>query len=304
MAGMRILRSIELPLIVLWAFGYPLGALGVAAMSPMLLLFLRFGLSGAAMALLVAVTGRRLPRGADLGHAAIAGMCSQAVQFIGLYLGLRAGVPPAVAALVIAMNPVVTTFAARVTLGERLTRRKIAAATLAAVAVLCACWSAVGHLTHANAGIGFTLLGLAGLVVGGLYQQRFCAGRDPIALNAVALCVSAVPAGALALAFGSTVTDPVRGAEVVGLMVVLSSLVATTLYVRLIARSGAAGAATIFAVIPSVTALFSLIMFGTHPTVGAGIGLAVGAVACLIAAGRRGRGPAPTPAAAPVRFAA
>ena len=40
---------LALSVVVLYAFGYPLGALGIAAMSPFLLLFLRFAVSGVLM---------------------------------------------------------------------------------------------------------------------------------------------------------------------------------------------------------------------------------------------------------------
>ncbi|WP_344995503.1 DMT family transporter [Tsukamurella soli] len=287
---MRLSPVVAVPLILLWAFGYPLGALGVAAMSPMLLVFLRFGLSGIAMAVVVRATGRRWPCGAALRHAVVAGLLGQAGQFMGLYLGLTAGVPPAVAALVIAVNPVVTTLAARITLAEKLTGRKVVAAALGLAAVVAACWSAVGHLTHAGAGIGFTLLGLAGLVSGGLYQQRFCRGADPITLNAVGLMSSALPAGIAAIATGLAVPHPVRAVEVLAAMVVLSSLVATTLYVRAIAQAGAVAAASVFAVIPSVTALMTYAMFGTRPSLGAVVGLVLGAAACVVTSGVGGHG--------------
>ncbi|RDH09365.1 DMT family transporter [Tsukamurella pulmonis] len=286
---MRIPPLLALSVVVLYAFGYPLGALGIAAMSPFLLLFLRFAVSGALMLGLVRFTGRRLPRGADLGHAVVVGMLTQATQFLGCYLGLRAGVPAGVAALIIGVNPAVTTVLSRMVLRERMTARRSLAAVLGLAAVVTACWSTVPALAHAGAGLGFTLVGLAGIALGGVYQQRFCREVDPVAGNAVGMAVAAVPAGVLMLLFGAKVVDPVRGAVVLVLMVVLSSMTATTLYLRVIGIAGASGAAMLFAVIPSVSAVFAFLILGepVHPGVVAG--LALGGAACAIAStgGRR-----------------
>lgn len=284
---------LALAVVVLYAFGYPLGALGIAAMSPFLLLFLRFAVSGVLMLGLVRATDRRLPRGADLGHAVVVGLLTQATQFLGCYLGLQAGVPAGVAALIIGVNPAVTTVVARIALRERLTVRRSAAALLGLAAVVTACWSTVPALAHAGAGIGFTLMGLAGIAVGGVYQQRFCRDVDPLAGNAIGMVVAAVPAGALTLLFGAAVSDPVQGALVLVLMVLLSSMTATTLYLRVIGIAGASGAAMLFAVIPSVSALFAFLMLGEaiHPGVLAG--LVLGGVACALASLGGRRTPAP-----------
>ncbi|MCA4993706.1 DMT family transporter [Tsukamurella tyrosinosolvens] len=293
---MRIPPMLALSVVVLYAFGYPLGALGIAAMSPFLLLFLRFAVSGVLMLGVVRATGRRLPRGADLGHAIVVGILTQATQFLGCYLGLQAGVPAGVAALIIGVNPAVTTVVARIALREALTPRRALAAVLGLAAVVTACWSTVPALAHAGAGIGFTLLGLTGIALGGVYQQRFCREVDPLAGNAVGMTVAAVPAGVLVALFGATVSDPVRGAIVLVLMVLLSSMTATTLYLRVIGIAGASGAAMLFAVIPSVSALFAFLMLGepVHPGVIAG--LVLGGAACAIASRGGRRAPAPDPA--------
>ncbi|WP_158636071.1 DMT family transporter [Tsukamurella sputi] len=290
---MRIPPMLAACVVVLYAFGYPLGALGVAAMSPFLLLFLRFAISGVLMFGVVRMTGRRSPAGAALGHAVVVGLLTQATQFLGCYLGLRAGVPAGVAALIIGVNPAVTAVVARLALGERLTKRRVLAAVLGLAAVVAACWSTVPVLAHAGAGIGFTLLGLAGIALGGVYQQRFCRDVDPIAGNAVGMLVAAVPAGLLTLLFGASVRHPVQGAVVLVLMVLLSSMTATTLYLRVIGIAGASGAAMLFAVIPSVSALFALVLLGepVHPGVIAG--LALGGAACAIASLGGRRTPAP-----------
>ncbi|TWS28764.1 DMT family transporter [Tsukamurella conjunctivitidis] len=293
MTGMRIPPVLAVSVVVLYAFGYPLGALGVAAMSPFLLLLLRFAISGVLMFGVVRITGRRNPTGAALGHAVVVGLLAQATQFIGCYLGLRAGVPAGVAALIIGVNPALTAVVARAVLHERLTVRRTLAAALGLAAVVTACWSTVPALAHAGAGMGFTLLGLVGIAVGGVYQQRFCRDVDPVAGNAVGMLVAAVPAGFLTVAYGATVAHPVQGAVVLVLMVLLSSMTATTLYLRVIGLAGASGAAMLFAVIPSVSALFAFLMLGepVHPGVVAG--LLLGSAACAVASLGGRRTPAP-----------
>ncbi|SIS11059.1 DMT family transporter [Williamsia sterculiae] len=290
---MRIPLGLAAAIVVLWAFGYPLGALGLTAMSPMLLLTFRFALSAAVVGAIVVARRVALPRGRDLAHVCVAGLLAQAVQFGAVYLGLQMGVPSVIAALVIALNPVATTMLARPLLGVRLTRRSVVAIGLGVLAVVAACAQRLAQVGPLDAGVALTLLGLLGLAVGGVYQQRFCSHIDAMASNAVQLGIATVPTAVMALAIPQSVTDPVRAAWVIPLMVLFSSALCTTLYLRAVTMVGAASASMLFTVIPSVSALLSWVMLGQRPDVGVYAGLALGASALLVA--RRGAGAARVP---------
>jgi hypothetical protein len=63
---------------LLYAIGYPIGTLAVTAMTPMAVLVLRFGLAAIILTSWAVLARAAWPRGAQLGHVAIAGLLIQA----------------------------------------------------------------------------------------------------------------------------------------------------------------------------------------------------------------------------------
>src|SRR6476469_11268704 len=86
-----------------------------------------------AWALLARVTW---PTGRTLAHVLIAGLLTNALQFICLYLALLHGAPAVLGAVIISMNPVVTAVLATVFLGEGMTWTRVGALVLGVLAVL------------------------------------------------------------------------------------------------------------------------------------------------------------------------
>src|ERR1700761_4275717 len=76
-----------------YALGYPIGALAVSAMSPMAVLVFRFGLAGAILSTWALVSGVTWPTGRTFAHVLVAGLLTQALQFVCLYLALLHGAP-------------------------------------------------------------------------------------------------------------------------------------------------------------------------------------------------------------------
>lgn len=303
-------RSSAAALTFLYALGYPIGALAVSAMTPMLVLVARFALAGVILTIWVLIAKVAWPTGRTLGHVIVAGTLMQAVQFCALYEALEHGAPAVLGAVVISMNPVVTAVLAAVFLGERLNGWRLVALALAVVAVLAACANrllATGGVDTVLVLLVVALLGLAG---GGVYQQRFCADVDFRANSAIQNLSGLLPAGALAILTPGVVHDPWKAAGAVAAVVLLNATLCTSLYVRSVSKFGAAAVAMLFCVIPAVAGLLSWILLGQGLDVGMGIGLAIGALACWLNA--RASRPAPaeqTPAiaaatAAPTRASA
>jgi drug/metabolite transporter (DMT)-like permease len=170
-------------LILLWAFGCLVGALALQVLPPFLLLSARFVLSAVVLGLLAVGARATWPRGRPLAHTVVAGLLMRAAQNVGLYTGMAGGVPPAVSALVIAVNPVVTTMLAAVFLGERLTRVRIAALGLGTAAVVAALGSRVLASGRLDPATLLTVIALLGLSAGGAYQRSAREDRRPPHVN-------------------------------------------------------------------------------------------------------------------------
>ena len=274
----------------LYALGYPIGALAVAAMTPMAALVLRFSLAASILAIWTVLVKAPWPRGAQFGHVVVAGLLIQAVQFCSLYEALQLGSPAVLGAVAIAMNPVTTAILGAVFLREPLGPRRLAALTLGVVAVLAACAGRLMSAHGVDPAILLLVLALLGLSAGGVYQQRFCAGVDFRAMSAMQNAVALIPAAALAILTPFSVHDGAKAAIAVGGMVLLNATLAVSLYLRAINTHGAAAVAMLFAVIPAVAAVLSWLMLGQRPDAGVAVGLVAGGFACWLntrASGRR-----------------
>ena len=274
----------------LYALGYPIGALAVAAMTPMAALVLRFSLAASILAIWTVLVKAPWPRGAQFGHVMVAGLLIQAVQFCSLYEALQLGSPAVLGAMAIAMNPVTTAILGAVFLREPLGPRRLAALTLGVVAVLAACAGRLMRAHGVDPVILLLVLALLGLSAGGIYQQRFCAGVDFRAMSAMQNAIALIPAAALAILTPFSVHDGAKAAIAVGGMVLLNATLAVSLYLRAINTHGAAAVAMLFAVIPAVAAVLSWLMLGQRPDAGVAVGLVAGGFACWLntrASGRR-----------------
>jgi drug/metabolite transporter (DMT)-like permease len=177
--------GLAVPTVLLYAAGYPIGAATIAVMSPFLVILVRFAASAVLLWGALAVRRVELPPRRQLGHAAVAGLLTQGVQFIGCYWGLSHGVPAGLAALIVALNPVATSAIMMVFLGHRESRWGVVALVLATVSVVLACAPSLAADHHLGLGIVAVIVGMLGLSVGGIHQGRRCAGMDPMLITAI-----------------------------------------------------------------------------------------------------------------------
>ena len=265
-----------------YALGYPIGALAVSAMSPMAVLVFRFGLAGMILSGWALISRVTWPTGRTLAHVLVAGLLTNALQFICLYLALLHGAPAVLGAVIISMNPVVTAVLATMFLGEGMTWTRVGALILGVLAVLAACAGRLIAVGRVDTVVLLLLVALLAISTGGVYQQRFCTGVDFRATAALQNGVALLPVAVLATVMPFTVADPWKAAGAVAAVVLLNATLCTTLYVRAINNFGAAAVAMLFAVIPAVAGLLSWLMLGQRPDIGIAIGLVVGAAACWL----------------------
>ena len=217
-----------------------------------------------------------------------AGLLTQALQFICLYLALMHGAPAVLGAVIISMNPVVTALLAATFLGEGLTWTRVGA-------LVARCARSAGRLRgtavrgrrsrrrRAAAARRAVQPGRGRGLPAAVLLRRGLPGDRGAAERGVVL-----PGGGAGDAHALAVTDPWKAAGAVAAVVLLN---ATLVHDALRARDqhyGAAAVAMLFAVIPAVAGLLSWLMLGQRPDVGIAVGLVVGAAACwLNASGSR-----------------
>jgi len=266
---------------VVYAASYPLGALALHTMSPFLLITLRFLVAAPIMWTAVALLRSALPRGRAWWHAIGAGTLVQGVHVIGAYWAMSHGVSSGIAALVVAMNPVVVTI-----LGGLLDRRRepwraYLAVGIGVVAVVLACAPRIARDPAVGPGLVALVVALLGLSTGSVWQGRTLRGVSPVSFTAIGVTASLPIAAVLTL----TSTNHVAPGGSTWLwfgVVTVATLVGTTLYAATVARRGARGAAILFAVIPAVAALCAWALLGEPLDALVVVALILGGAACVI----------------------
>lgn len=286
--SLRGLAGLSLPLlfILLWSSGYVAGKLGLPHTGPLTLLTLRFGLAAGVLLLVSLLTGAPWPRRlAEWGHLAVVGLLMQVLHFTGIYYGLRLGLSAGVAALLIGMMPLATALGAHLWLAERLSRSQMLGLLggLAGVGLV-----VMGKPLGAAGGwpaYGAALLGLTGLVLGTLYQKRFCSGMDLRTGSCVQMGVAALTVAVLA---GPTEHFAVQwSGELVFAALwlgLVNSIGAFSLMFQMMRRGQAGQVANLFYLIPGTSALMGLVLLGERLTPLALGGFALSAIAVCLSA--------------------
>ncbi|WP_405551283.1 DMT family transporter [Streptomyces sp. NBC_01171] len=276
--------------VLLYALGYPLGALTLGHVTPFLLILLRFLIGAVLMWTVVIARRTPLPRGRLLVWTVAGGLLVQGVQFLGLYWGMAHGLGPGVAALVIAMNPVTTSVLARLVLRRRENSWGLVALALGTVGVVAACLPRLLADPSVGPGLITVLIALGGLSGGSLIQERKLRAVDPFVFTAIGVTGSVLPAAALALSTPQHVTDPVPAVALL-LLLVLASAVGMVCYAACVRIKGARGAAILFALIPAVSVIAAWGLQGAPLDLTTAVALTCGALACAA----QSRSTQPTP---------
>ncbi len=250
--------------VLVWSSGYIAGPYGVQAVSPLTLVAGRFVLA----TLLVAVLARVL-RGplrvsrADAVRIALAGFVLNAVQFAAMYLAFDAGLGATLAALMHSLSPVLTAVLAAVFLRERLSRIQLIGFVVGVTGVLIVLGPDIDQAGGA-AGVVFAVVSVLGLSLGTLGQRWIGHAPDPLWSATIQFGVSAPPLLVLALLVEGTdvVRDPVAGGIALVYLAVVNSILGLGLLGILVRARGAGAAASVFFLMPPVTAVLAWVLLG------------------------------------------
>jgi drug/metabolite transporter (DMT)-like permease len=213
---------------------------------------------------LALVSGAPWPRSwAAIGHLAVAGGLLHGVYLGGVFASISLGVPAGVSALIVGIQPLLTAAAAGPLLGERVSAQQWIGLLLGLIGVALVVWEKLGQ--HLGTPFGMALSGLAllGITAGTLYQKRFCGGMDLRTGNVVQF-VAAAALMAVSAALFETMQVQWTGEFVfaLGWLCLVLSIGAISLLYLLIRRGAASRVASLFYMVPPVTALMAYPLFG------------------------------------------
>lgn len=258
--------------VFLWSTGFIGAKYGLPYVEPLTFLSVRFAIVTAILVPVAVLTRATWPkRPAAWGHVAIVGLLVHATYLGGVFSAIDRGLPAGVAALIVALQPVVTAVVVGPLLGERVTRLQTLGFALGLGGVVLVLWSKMSPasgVVPAFEGFGVgavlcALAALAGITIGTLYQKRFCSDLDLRSSTAIQYVAAGVATGVLAFAMETReIQWTGEFLFALGWLTLVLSIGAISLLMLLIRRGAASRTASLFYLVPPSTALIAYIIFG------------------------------------------
>ncbi|MDQ5848936.1 MAG: DMT family transporter [Pseudomonadota bacterium] len=266
--------------VVLWSTGFIGSKLGLPYAEPATFLILRFGLVLAILLPLCWLSRAPWPGRLALAHMAVAGILLQAGYLWGVFASIHHGMPAGVAALITGLQPVFTAALAHWLLGERASRRQWAGLALGLLGALLVVGDRVVVEGLGTAAILLSVLALASITLGTVWQKRHGGRVDLRTGAAVQFVAATVVLAPIALAFESMQVHW-SGEFIFALawLVLVLSLGAIFLLLYLIRQGAATRVASLFYLVPPTTALIAWPLFGETYTLAAAAGMGLGMLA-------------------------
>jgi drug/metabolite transporter (DMT)-like permease len=264
--------------VVLWSSGFVGGKYGLPYAEPFTLLSLRMMWVVPVLGVVVVLTRPAWPNVAMAGRTAVIGLLMHGLYLGGVFYSMYRGLPPAISALVVCLQPVVTSTVANRVLGETVVTRQWIGLGLGLVGVFFVVYGNIhGGGDAPPAAWLASFVALAGITAGTIYQKRHGSSVDWRAGFFIQYGAAGILFCALALLFEMRVVDwNVHLVGALAWMVLVLSLGTIWLLYFLIRRSAATRVTSLFYLVPPVTALQAWMIFGDR----LGVLALIGMVAC------------------------
>jgi drug/metabolite transporter (DMT)-like permease len=255
-------RAAPAVFVVLWSTGFVATKYVLRSAEPLTYLSIRMAVVVGLMAVIAAIARPPWPDRKGIGHSIVAGLLVHGFYLGGTAVAIAHSIPAGLSALMPGLQPILTSTLANRWLGERVTPLQWTGLLLGLAGVVLILH---GRPMSGDAGWGWLASGvsLVSITLGTLYQKRYCGGIDWRAGNLVQYIAVAILFGAAAWLFESNVVH--WTAEFVLALVwlaVVLSLGSIGLLYWLIRRSAATSVASLFYLVPTVTAIMAYVLFG------------------------------------------
>lgn len=249
--------------VLLWSTGFIGARYGLPYIEPLTFLAVRMGFVVLIMGAIAAIGRARVPTSREAQHALVAGSLVHGLYLGGVFTAISQGVPAGISALIPGLQPILTSTIANRFMGETVTRVQWIGLALGLIGVVLVLHDRSIVLAGSALGWFASFVSLIGITLGTLYQKRFCGSIDWRAGN----FVQYVGAGILFTigAFAFETREIHWSGELVfalAWLVLVLSIAAIGLMYWLIRRSAATGFASLFYLVPVVTALLAFLLFG------------------------------------------
>jgi drug/metabolite transporter (DMT)-like permease len=273
--------------VLIWSTGFVVARFGMPHAPPLTFLSWRYSLSILAFLIWIAYSRPPWPKDkAAWFHLAISGVLMHAGYLGGVWAAVKAGIPAGTVAIIVGLQPLLTSawLARDVQAPSALAPRHWLGLLLGFCGLAMVVWPKLhtGEVTPMN--LALSVLALASITVGTLYQKKHVVAQDVRTANTVQLLAALV----VSLPFAAIETEGMHWhPELVGALawsVLGLTLGGSSLLYLLIQRGAAARVSSLMYLVPPCTALLAAWFFGEPLTLamGAGMLLAAGGVALVL----------------------
>ena len=268
--------------VVLWSTGFIATKYVVNNADPLTYLSIRMALVVVLMAAIVAIARPQWPDRIGIFHSAVAGILVHGFYLGGTAIAIAHSIPAGLSALIPGLQPILTSTIANRWLGERVTSIQWAGLLLGLAGVVLILHN---RPMSGEAGWGWLASGvsLVSITLGTLYQRRYCNAIDWRAGNLVQYIAVTIFFGIGAWLFEANVVHwTTEFALALAWLVVVLSIGSIGLLYWLIRRSAATSVASLFYLVPAVTALMAYVLFGERLDAIAIVGMTACAAAVFL----------------------
>jgi drug/metabolite transporter (DMT)-like permease len=268
--------------VVLWSTGFIATKSVVNNADPLTYLAIRMALVVILMAVIVAVVRPRWPDRIGVFHSAVAGILVHGFYLGGTAIAIAHSIPAGLSALIPGLQPILTSTLANRWLGERVTAIQWAGLLLGLAGVVLILHN---RPMSGDAGWGWLASGvsLVSITLGTLYQRRYCNAIDWRAGNLVQyIAVTIFFALGAWLFENNEVRWTTEFVLALAWLVVVLSIGSIGLLYWLIRRSAATSVASLFYLVPAVTALMAYVLFDERLDAIAIVGMTACAAAVFV----------------------
>ena len=250
----------------LWSTGFIGAKYGLPFAEPFTLLLIRMLLTLVVLGALAWVMKTRWPGWRGAGHLAVTGMLVHGCYLGGVYYAIQDGMASGIVSLIVGLQPLVTAAAAVAILKETVSGRQWIGLILGLVGVALVLLEKFGMSGQASGFSPWSLLwagfALAGISMGTVYQKRFGASADLVAGTLIQFAAAAAlfAIGAFALETREVEWSLQLQLSMAWLVIGLSTG-AVLLLMWLIRQGAASQVASLFYLVPPVTALEAYLLF-------------------------------------------
>lgn len=278
--------------VLLWATGFIGARYAMPYIEPFFFLSIRFLIAAALLFALLLPAGIAWPEPRKAVHAGIAGCLIHGVYLSSVFWAIRHGMPAGMSALVVGLQPLIVALIARPALGETLRPRHWIGLIAGFIGVGIVLGPKLGLGSGVNvATVSASFLAVIGISAGTVWQKRFVGAVDLRAATMIQYVAAAIFVGILSLLFEDhAVTLSPELFFAMAWLVLVLSIGAVLLLMRLIRDGAVSKVSSLFYLVPAVTALLAWLLFDESLTLVQLGGMAVAAMGVALAMGQFGGG--------------